>query len=311
MLCSALLRRLGLVLLSCVVATDLLNSLIGNGVAAAELSALAKICSTTSAVGKERFQDVLAQASMASSQERNLLLETLRDKNNGCRKELEIRLQELKDKPSNFKNNTGRHAALNLGLMLDLPVALQLVEAEAATSGAPEWLSMLSQWDERSYSTLLRSWVLSSAEKLRGRMGLPKATSELYGKSQIEERVQQGEKSVLTPLVLELYLKDVLTKPSVTVDEFAALNIHYAAGNAGSRRLFGENYIVLLKRNAAQWIPVFREERPWTQFQMIDLMGRVGGSEMIRELLWISQNHADTRMKSRASQALDAALKMR
>jgi hypothetical protein len=272
---------------------------------------LSQVCATTSRVGDDKLQALLAEASMASPQERNSLLELMRDKNNGCRKALELRLAELKEKPSNFRNNTGRHAALTLGLMLDIPTALQLVEAEAASSGAPEWLSMLAQWDERAYSTLLRGWVLTSAERLRTRMGLPKAMSEMYGKLLIEERPQQGEKSVLTPLVLELYLKNAATKASVSAEEFAALNIHYAAGNPGSRRLFVGNYVSVLKKHAPLWIPVFREERPWTQFQMVDLMGQVGGSEMIRELLWLSQNHADARMKSRASQALDAALKLR
>ncbi|MEN9530134.1 MAG: hypothetical protein RI932_2007 [Pseudomonadota bacterium] len=279
--------------------------------ASAAEKTLVQMCSTTSSIGTEKFQALLSQASMASPQDRNALLEVMRTKNNGCRKELETRLLALKEKPSDFKSNTGRHAALNFGIMLDLPVALQLVEAEAASSGAPEWLSMLAQWDERSYSGLLRGWVMSSAETLRRRMSLPKTTSELYGKSQIEELSHQGEKSVLTPIVLELYLKNVLNSSAISADEFAALNIHYVAGNAGSKRLFADNYAALLNKRAAQWIPVFREERPWTQFQMIELMGRVGGSEMVRELLWLSQNHTDPRMKSRASQALDTALKVR
>ena len=267
-------------------------------------------CSGKVSIAGDNLQNILAEVSMANLQTRTALITMMREKDNSCRKALEARLVEIKEKPSNFKNNTGRHAALTLGLLLDLPAALQIVESEAAISGAPEWLAMLQQWDEKAYAELLQKWVVAAGDKLRFELGLQSVGKNTYGKTLIEERSQSGKKNQLAPFVLELYLKSALQRePSAS--EFAAINIHYAAADAASRRLFRENFASILRKNSVSWVNSFRDERAWTQFQMIDLMASIGGSEMVRELLWLSQNHMDERMKSRASQALDDALKIR
>lgn len=271
---------------------------------------LAKKCTEQTSVNKDDLQALLAEISMSDLQFRSKLLTLLRDPKNGCRKALETRLSEVKEKPANFISNTGRHAALTLGLLLEIPVALQIVESEAASSGATEWLAMLQQWDEVAYRGLLKKWVVRSSEILRQHTGLLKSGAEAYGKVQIEERNVPAEKTVIAPLVLDLYLKSIAGR-APALDEFSALNIHYASANAGSRQLFRESFTALVKKNSSTWITSFRSERAWTQFQMIDVMAQVGGSEMVKELLWLSQNHIDPRMKSRASQALDEALKLR
>lgn len=274
------------------------------------LNSVEKKCSGKSNIAADNFQDILAEVSMANLQTRTALLTLMREKGNNCRKAIELRLLEIKEKPANFKNNTGRHAALTLGLLLNLPVALQIVESEAAISGAPEWLAMLQQWDEKAYSELLRKWVLEAGEKLRFDLGLQSAGKQNYGKTLIEERSHNGKKNQQAPFVLELYLKSALHR-APSVNEFAAINIHYAAADAASRRLFHDNFVAILRKNSVSWVNSFRDERAWTQFQMIELMASIGGSEMVRELLWLSQNHIDERMKSRASQALDDALTKR
>ena len=273
-------------------------------------TSLEKKCSGKGNLAGDDLQNILAEVSMANLQTRTALIAMMREKDNSCRKAVEARLVEIKEKPSNFKNNTGRHAALTLGLLLDLPAALQIVESEAAISGAPEWLAMLQQWDEKAYSELLQKWVLGAGDKLRFEMGLQSVGKHSYGKTIIEERSQNSKKNQLAPFVLELYLKSALQRvPSAS--EFAAINIHYAAADAASRRLFRDNFGAILRKNSVSWVNSFRDERAWTQFQMIDLMASVGGSEMVRELMWLSQNHMDERMKSRASLALDEALKIR
>jgi len=274
------------------------------------LNSIEKKCSGKGNIAGDNLQNILADVSMANLQTRTALLTLMREKDNNCRKAIELRLLEIKEKPANFRNNTGRHAALTLGILLDLPAALQIVESEAAISGAPEWLAMLQQWDEKAYAELLRKWVLVAGEKLRFDLGLQSVDKQSYGKTLIEERLQNGKKNQLAPFVLELYLKNALQRtPSVT--EFAAINIHYAAADASSRRLFHDDFASILRKNSVSWVNSFRDERAWTQFQMIELMASIGGSEMVRELLWLSQNHMDERMKSRASQALDEALKTR
>ncbi|NBO38036.1 hypothetical protein EBU99_05585 [bacterium] len=273
-------------------------------------AALLDRCSGSRSIGMEALQALLAETSVSELQVRQSLLTLMRDPSNGCRKTLEGWLQDIKSKPSSMQNNTGRLAAMTLGLLLDLPVAVEFVEAEAASSGGLEWLATLEHWDRNAYSALLRKWIVKTAEQSRSARALQQPIGQIYGRVVIEEGRGHSESKSLAPMILNLYLKNIArTKPSA--EEFFALNIHFAAANAGARQIFQESYVELLRANAVAWMTTFRSENAWTQFQLIDLMGRVGGSEMVKELLWLSQNHMDTRIKSRASQVLDETLKSR
>jgi hypothetical protein len=132
---------------------------------------------------------------------------------------------------------------------------------------------------------------------------------QLYGRTSIEGVVPSVEVKGASPLLLNLYLQNAQGK-KLGEDEFAALNMHFVAVNAGARRLFLESYAPLVRNQTSQWLASFRAEKVWTQFQLLDLMGEVGGSEMVRELLWLSQNHADAIVKNRASRVLDETLKV-
>lgn len=256
------------------------------------------------------LQALLAESSLAETQVREGLLAVMRQTDNRCRKSLENWLTEIKDKPMDHRTNTGRLAAVTLGVLLDLPVAKQWIESEAASGGGLEWLATLRQWDEKAYSELLKKWVMSGGEQIRRARGLVKLTPDTYGKNQIEDLSSAQSVQMLSPLVFDLFLKSLAQRPPTT-DELAALNVIFVNLNAGARELYARSFVPVLRRNAVVWMQVFRTESAWTQFQLLDLMGRVGGAEMVRELMWISQNHADVRMKSRASQALDDAIKSR
>lgn len=273
-------------------------------------SSLDRQCASEKQPNASELQSLLAEISMVDLQLRSKVLSLMHDPKNGCRKALELRLAEVKEKPANFQSNTGRHSALTLGLLLQIPAAMQIVESEAAGSAAPEWLAMLQQWDEKAYEQLLHKWIKAAAEKIRSDSNLGLVEQEFYGKMTIAERAGVAQKANLTPLVLDLYLKN-LSSRTPSAEEFLTLNVLYASTQPGSRRLIRDSFSVLLKKNVLDWIKAFRVESAWTQFQIMELMGLVGGSEMVKELLWISQNHIDPRMKSRASQALDEALKPR
>ncbi|MEY4064081.1 MAG: hypothetical protein RIR26_289 [Pseudomonadota bacterium] len=269
-----------------------------------------KPCRKTGRLKADELQELLGQVSLSDTAVRSALVSLLNEPSNACRRGLEDWLSEIVDKPSSFKNNTGRHAAVMLGLLLELPVALKFVEREATGAGAPEWLSLLKQWDPAAYVEWLRKWVVQSGESLRNARGLSRSDVQLYGRTTMAEVNPPAEVKDASPLLLNLYLQNAAGRKLAAV-EFSALNMHFVAVNAGARRLFRDSYVPLVRRQTADWLSTFRTERVWTQFQLLDLMGEVGGSEMVRELLWLSQNHTDAIVKNLASRVLDETLKVR
>lgn len=258
----------------------------------------------------EELQALLSESSLADLQVRRGLITLMQKQDNRCRKSLENWLVEMRSQTLEHRTKTGRLAAITLGVLLDMPAAKQLVEAEAASGAGLEWLATLQQWDERAYNDLLRKWVIRSGEQIRRSRGLGQLSAEVYGRNQIQELTQSAAVQPLPPIVFDLFLKSLGLR-NADADEISALNAIFVNLNAGARNLYADAYIPVLRRNAVSWVAAFRSESAWTQFQLLELMGRTGGAEMVRELMWLSQNHTDSRMKSRASQVLDESLKMR
>ncbi|NBW81084.1 hypothetical protein EBR21_04950, partial [bacterium] len=225
------------------------------------------------------------------------------------RKTLEAWLGDLKGKAVDARANTGRLAAVTLGVLLDLPAAKAFVGSEAASGGGLEWLATLQQWDEKAFAELLQKWVIRSGDDIRKQRGLAIFTRETYGKQMIAEATGSASlQAVPPPVVFDQYLKQLEKHPPGS-EELNALNAIYVNLNSGARRLYSKEYISILRKNSVAWVNAFRIESAWVQFQLLELMGRTGGAEMVRELMWLSQNHQDPRVKSRASQALDEAVK--
>jgi hypothetical protein len=258
----------------------------------------------------DELQSLLAEQSLADTAMRQQLVSLMQKPDNRCRKSLEKWLTEIREKPAAFETNTGRLAAVTLGVLLDLPVARQFVESEAASGGGLEWLATLRQWDEKAYHSLLSQWVLRGAAAIRRERGLPLLTAELYGKNPISDVSASSTATGFSPVVFDLFLKS-LAERKPAKEELSALNVIFINFNAGARKLYSDSFATVLRKNVVNWMSEFRMESAWAQFQLIELMGQTGGAEMVRELMWISQNHSDVRMKSRAAQILDDSLSRR
>lgn len=262
-----------------------------------------QFCSGEAALSAKDFQSLLADFSIRDHKFREALVLQMSQKTNMCRAALERRLEEIQKKPADFVSNTGRNAALTLGLVLEIPLALKIIEAEMQLGESAEWLDMLRQWNQQAYRSALRRWLVNDAFKRRKELGLSNQDVQNYGLRQIEEFVFKDGASKSTSLILQLYLKDAV-KLSSTVEEFTALNVHYASLRPGVRRIFKDSFARLVKKSPAAWVQAFRSERSWTQFQLLELMEAAGGAEIVRELLWLSEHHIDRRMKLRAQLAL-------
>lgn len=276
----------------------------------AQKSAVEVCAAGRGTLSSDELQSVLAEQSLADSALRQQLVKLMKNNDNRCRKSIEKWLVEIRDRPAAFRTNTGRMAAVTLGVLLELQVARQFVESEATSGGGLEWLATLRQWDEKAYHSLLSQWVLRGAAAIRRERGLSRLTVELYGKNPIGDVTARTAASEFPPVVFDLFLKSLAErKPSK--DELSALNVIFINFNSGARKLYSDSFAMVLRRNAVDWMTEFRLESAWTQFQLIELMGQTGGAEMVRELMWLSQNHTDLRMKSRAAQILDDSLSRR
>jgi hypothetical protein len=263
-----------------------------------------RLCSSKSALSSKDFQSLLSGFSMGDNNFREALVSSMSQKTNPCREALERRLDQLQSKPADFNSNTGRNAALTLGLVLELPLALKILEAELEMGESAEWLETLRLWNQKAYRSTLRKWLVQDAYKRRQEMGFLVQDPQNYGLRQIEEQVFDDSASKRTSLVLQLYLKEG-SRLNQTSEEFAALNVHYASLKPGVRRIYKDAFAKLVKKSPATWVQAFRRERSWTQFQLFELMEATGGAEIVRELLWLSENHIDNRMKLRAQSALN------
>jgi hypothetical protein len=257
----------------------------------------------------DELQAMLAENSLTDANTRHKLIEVMQKPDSPCRKTLETWLGDLKGKPVDARSNTGRMAAVTLGVLLDLPAAKTFVGSEAESGGGLEWLATLQQWDEKAFAELLQKWVIRSGDDIRKQRGLAIFTRETYGKQLIADATGSASlQAVPPPVVFDQYLK-LLAKRPPGAEELNALNAIYVNLNSGARGLYSKEYVSILRKNSVAWVNAFRVESAWVQFQLLELMGRTGGAEVVRELMWLSQNHQDPRIKSRASQALDEAVK--
>ena len=257
----------------------------------------------------EELQAMLGENSLSEVGARHKLIAVMQKSESPCRKALEAWLGDLKGKPVDARSNTGRLAAVTLGVLLELPAAKTFIGSEAASGGGLEWLATLQQWDEKAFDELLQKWVVRSGDDIRKQRGLPIFTREVYCKQLIAEAFGSASLQAVPPaVVFDQYLKQ-LAKRSPGAEELNALNAIFVNLNSGARGLYAKEYVSILRRNPVVWVNAFRTESAWVQFQLLELMGRTGGAEMVRELMWLSQNHIDPRIKSRASQALDDAVK--
>lgn len=271
-------------------------------------SGFIKTCKASGgAIKAEELQALLAESSLADVRVRQDFIAILRQPDNRCRKSLEAWLGDLRAHSLDGRANTGRLAAVTLGVLLNIAAAQQFIAAEAASGAGLEWLATLQQWDDKAYSALLQTWIVEGGREIRRTRGFAQLDAQLYGKTQIGDSPAAQTRQMVSPLVVDLFLK-LAAQRAVSVDELGALNAIFVDLNSGARSLYLEAFGRVVRRNAVDWVSVFRRESAWTQFQLMELMGRVGGAEMVRELMWLSQNHMDTRMKIRASQALDEAL---
>lgn len=209
-------------------------------------------------------------------------------------------------------------------LVKENKVGLLLLAAEARRNGLSkalavtiateqqktEWFGALLDANRTEGRRALRLWFSQTATGLRETQKLAPVASDLYGKAASSPLSQGLDDVKLTnPLLFARYLGELKAAGFDDGErEMADFALVYALQDAASRRLYADSVASLVSRNEGLFLSAFRKEHPLVQFRLVPLMANAKTPAFVRELLWISNNHADVRVRSLASGALDAAV---
>jgi hypothetical protein len=91
---------------------------------------------------------------------------------------------------------------------------------------------------------------------------------------------------------------------------WSSLNILYSTMGIQDKTNATSLLVNFVKAHDSDWIASFRKEPVWVQFRLLSIAKSVGGSEIVRELMWLSENSIDDQIKTLASSVLDEIIKV-
>jgi hypothetical protein len=87
------------------------------------------------------------------------------------------------------------------------------------------------------------------------------------------------------------------------------LNSVFILAEPGYRDVFLPLYGSALKPHTKSWLASFRKESASRQFRLFPVLEAVAGPEVVSELMKISREHVDERMRAMAERSLNRILK--
>lgn len=275
------------------------------GGGAVDFAPLVELCEKSSKPSKE-IRAKLAKEFLPSSAYRvSVIKEISAGKYAKCASALAEYYQALKQSPKDVGDENGKRSFITIGVAANMPEALDALEAEMARDANTEWLDVLRFEAPALYSKGVRKFVAIMAKAIRENQNVPQTTQESYGASMTDT---QARAPVIptAPLVVERYLKDIQSsKRKLDASEFADLNAIFAGSTASFRQVFLVPLKDVLSKQSSDWIASFRKEPVWSQIRLFPLMNAIGGPEVARELMWLSSNHNDFRVRALADKSLD------
>lgn len=259
--------------------------------------------------GKRDFKDVremMAKEILPNSAYRVELLGLLKSKKaEQCGLALQNYIELFQKDFASASLESGKRGFLTLALAAQFPGAVDAVLREAAVSSPEDWLAVLEREAPVQYEESLSRFVSKMAHDVRSLQNLGQTSPQAYGSASSDATSREPAK-VVSPLVLERYFSAIKkSKRKLSQAELSHLNAIYAGADASYRQIFSAPMKDLAKSQTSEWIAAFRTEQVWAQVRLFPLMTEVGGPEVMRELMWLSQNHKDVRVKSLANRAID------
>ncbi|KAB8031932.1 hypothetical protein [Fluviispira multicolorata] len=232
----------------------------------------------------------------------------------GCEsalREYVTNMLSLKD----YEPQLGEQGFLSLALMAKIPEAYKVIETEIDKGFLSSWIDILKESDDKAYMQSLSNWAFKVGKAIREIDKASLVESSEYGKIKNEniELKNPDQIRIWTPILMNRYLiENVKRKNKLNEDELANLNIIYAASTPSYKEIFGDEIAKIAKNNIGAWIRSFRKEPVWAQFRLFQLMEKIGGGDIKREIIWISNYHESIKMRAIAVGTLDKlALKHR
>lgn len=239
---------------------------------------------------------------------RKELVSLLGQESSPCRSLLAGYLERVRAGKDKSPRDGQRFGVVSLAIEAGLPQAAQLVEEQLASPSGEEWLESLSQSQPEAYLAVMDRWVAQAARDIRKVGGLLPTGQGSYGAVSLGNGAAESAREVrlVSPLLVVRYLNE-LVKSGKPLGEQAISNLEalYAGTAPGYREVFLKPLKAVLASNSSAFIKAFRSEPVDAQFRLFPLLKEVGGSEVVRELMWLSQHHSDVRMRAMASRTLD------
>ncbi len=259
-------------------------------------------------VRKSGLLERIEKEYLVEKQTRTALVEALRTGTmNPCREELSKYIDVLLQSAAKGQLPKLRPALLSLALSHNLPDVQKVMALYIEHGVAGEWLDSLKALDDKLYFEILGRWVSDTAQLIRINQNLGLRSPAEYGMMSLMSTTEKREAvKLVSPLVVNRYLNELSARKKVlTQTEILSINALFAGTSANDRQLLLEPIARIFRRQESDIIVAFRQESVWAAFKLLPLLGKLGGPEMARELMWLSQNHKDVRMRSVASRTLD------
>lgn len=264
-------------------------------------------CSTYN--GQSNFLAELSKKILTNNAYRIELVKLLRnEKAKGCKSALDDYLNKFLENSINKTNETGFASYLLLAFASNLPVATKIIEKEIMGGNFIDWLDVFEKSDREAYFKTLSQWVERVAQLVRKLDKANTIDENMYGKMVGNENDIRTPESIpiWNPMLMNKYMNEVIyQKKKLTKDNFNNLNIIFSASNQSYREIFLTKMDSIISFGEINWILSFRIEPSWVQFRLLPVMGKVGGGLMKRELIWLSQNHQNFKMRSVAQSTLE------
>lgn len=222
-----------------------------------------------------------------------------------CREALVDFFKMLKDKPAEVVAENGKRSFVTVGVAAGIEEAFAALEAEMERDSDEDWLEILRAEAPSSYTRGMKKFISIVASQIRYAQSMPKNAPEAYGAATTDSKERTPVRPT-SPLIVERYLTEInASKRNLTLDELSELNAIFAGSTQSYRQVFLSPLRNVLSRQSVDWIASFRKEPVWSQVRLFPLMSSLGGPEVARELMWLSTQHKDFRVRAMANKALD------
>jgi hypothetical protein len=211
-----------------------------------------------------------------------------------------------------------------LAVVTGMPEGAELLGKLLMADNSGDWLVSLRSFDADVYAQILESVALKVATKLRKDLDLGLVDPSMYGQIKsnvfVEKRVRYNNPLLIHSYLASLVERDVRSthkdqsgeKRRKFPDEsvWSSLNILYSTMGIQDKTNATSLLVNFVKAHDSDWIASFRKEPVWVQFRLLSIAKSVGGSEIVRELMWLSENSIDDQIKTLASSVLDEIIKV-